>query len=121
MKQRCYNLDCEQYKNYGGRGIKVCDRWLHSFDAFISDMGWKPTGMTLERERVNEDYSKNNCIWDSPKSQARNRRNTVMVEYKGTSRPLAEWAELLNVNYHTVQTRIHRDGKSLHQALGLSS
>lgn len=64
MIQRCYNENHDGYKNYGGRGIIVCDRWLNSFDDFIKDMGARPTpNHTLERKRVNEGYGPDNCMW----------------------------------------------------------
>ncbi len=74
MKQRCYNKNNIGYKNYGGRGIKICDRWLNSFENFYEDMGNKPIGMTLERINNNGDYMPNNCKWASWTDQHRNQR-----------------------------------------------
>lgn len=62
MLARCYDPTCDRYENYGGRGIYVCDRWLH-FVNFLADMGEKPIGLTLERNNVNGNYEPANCRW----------------------------------------------------------
>ena len=73
MKARCYNQNEERYVNYGARGIKVCDRWLESYDNFLSDMGKKlDSKLSIERLDVNKGYSPDNCIWANATVQARN-------------------------------------------------
>jgi len=75
MIQRCTNPNTWNYQNYGGRGIRVCPWWLHSFESFLSDMGRRPKGKTLDRHPdKNGDYEPGNCRWATPKQQIANRR-----------------------------------------------
>jgi hypothetical protein len=74
MLTRCYNSKCRNYPYYGGRGIKVCERWHKSFVNFLDDMGEMPAGLTLERKNNNSGYSKENCKWASHAEQIANQR-----------------------------------------------
>lgn len=74
MKRRCYNKNAHNYKWYGGRGIKVCDRWKDSFLNFLEDMGERPPGMTLDRKDPGGDYEPGNCRWADSHTQRVNRR-----------------------------------------------
>lgn len=76
MIRRCSDPSRPAYKNYGGRGIVVCDRWLKSFDAFVSDMGSRPEGMQIDRIDNDGPYAPENCRWVTPKENLRNRRMT---------------------------------------------
>ena len=88
MKQRCYLKTMHSYKYYGGRGIKVCDRWLESFANFASDMGERPEGTTLDRIDSNGDYTPENCRWSDIHTQNTNRRIPIkrVNKYKGVYR-----------------------------------
>lgn len=74
MKKRCYNPNSINYKYYGARGIKVCDRWLNSFKNFYDDMGDRPTGFSIDRINPNGNYEPSNCRWSDSKTQNRNKR-----------------------------------------------
>lgn len=115
MKSRCYNPNNQDYHLYGGRGISVCDRWLNSFENFLSDMGAKPSSKhSLERKMVNEIYGPENCIWGTVKEQSRNKRNTVYVWYKMELIPLTTACENANINYGQVRQTKYRN-KISHQ------
>ena len=73
MKQRCFNKNNPDYKHYGGRGITIDPSWVNSFETFLTDMGLRPKGYTLERLDNNKDYSKSNCVWLPHRLQPRNR------------------------------------------------
>lgn len=106
MRKRCLDEANHNYAHYGARGIKVCDRWIDSFEAFLEDMGPRPHGQSIDRIDVEGHYEPSNCRWASPLAQSRNRRNTIMVSYFGRDMPLAEYAELRGVRYASLSRRI---------------
>lgn len=73
MKERCLSESCKDYRHYGGRGIKICQRWMQ-YENFVADMGERPSGMTLDRIEVNGDYEPGNCRWATQQVQLLNRR-----------------------------------------------
>lgn len=105
-KARCLNPNEPQYKHYGGRGIKVCDRWLSSFQNFLADMGEKPKGTTLDRVNVNGDYEPGNCRWVDWKVQQNNRRNNRLLTYEGVTLNATQWAERLGMDLRVIQKRV---------------
>jgi len=105
MKSRCLNKNYFYYKNHGGRGIRICERWM-KFENFYADMGERPNGRTLDRINNDGNYEPENCRWATAKEQHRNKRNNRTIKYQGEIKCLAEWAEELNVNYWTLWSRL---------------
>lgn len=107
MKERCGNPNGQQYADYGGRGIQVCDRWVNDFNAFLEDMGYKPSPKhSLDRIDNSKGYSLENCRWATPQEQSNNRRSNV--RYKGKT--IAEWARHFNVKNYQLQYHIKKNG-----------
>ena len=79
MKERCYNINNSNYKDYGAKGVTVCEAWLGSFDSFVADMGYKPTGLSIDRIDNRDGYHLNNCRWATAKEQTANRRLTYVI------------------------------------------
>ena len=78
---RCTNQERKDYKNYGGRDISVCDRWLNSFENFLEDMGEKPVELTIGRKNNNGNYEPNNCKWETMSEQCNNKRVSVRQKW----------------------------------------
>ena len=108
MKTRCLNPRCRQYKDYGGRGIQVCDRWMDSFASFIGDMGKPPKGMTIDRIDNDGDYTPDNCRWASRKTQQRNQRVTRKVVVDGAEYLAVELAEIAGIKTDSIVARVER-------------
>lgn len=108
IKQRCCNPNDAGYSNYGGRGIKMCDRWLNSFEAFLEDMGSSPSPKhSIDRINVNGDYCPENCRWTTPKEQGDNKRNTNSLTVNGVTKTFHEWANHTGIPYTTIKNRTY--------------
>lgn len=107
MRLRCSNPANKAYPNYGGRGIRVCDRWQDNFLAFLEDMGRKPSPQH-EIDRTNNDghYEPGNCRWVLRKENDRNRRSNHLLTYRGETKPLIAWCDELNLPAGTVSKRL---------------
>jgi hypothetical protein len=118
MKTRCYYKNSIGYKNYGGRGIKVCDSWLNSFENFIKDMGDKPSlKHSLDRIDVNGDYSKENCKWSTSLEQSNNKRNNHNVFYGSEKISLSELSRRFNINKNSMRHRVLNQKLSIEEAV----
>ena len=105
MCRRCESSYMARFENYGGRGIRVCDRWVNSFEAFLEDMGERPLRMSLDRIDVNGNYEPGNCRWATPSQQCRNKRNNVYLTANGITKTLVEWSESSGLKPCTISGR----------------
>lgn len=118
---RCYNPNSEVYKDYGGRGIFVVDRW-HEVTAFIADMGERPTPKhTVERIDNNGPYGPDNCRWATRLEQARNRRNTYRFTFNGETMTINEWSDKTGINEATIRRRLIGAKWTVEDALTLAA
>lgn len=105
MRQRCTNPRDVGYKDYGGRGIVICDRW-DSFESFYLDMGDPPEGMTIDRIDVNGNYEPGNCRWADDAEQSNNRRCVTKIEKFGRKQTISEWSKELGLSRSTIVRRM---------------
>lgn len=105
MMRRCYDPDDPKYPSYGGRGIRVCDRWICR-RLFIQDMGEPAIGMTLNRIDNDGPYSPDNCEWADYFTQSQNRRDNRRLTFNGRTECLTEWARVAGINRTTFRKRI---------------
>lgn len=118
IKRRCYNENGKGYKHYGGRGIKVCDRWLgvYGFRHFLEDMGPRPKGRerggralySIDRIDANGDYSPENCRWVKRDVQANNKRSSILITIHGETKTLTQWSRIYGIGVPTVFARYNR-------------
>lgn len=116
MRQRCCDSNTKQFKNYGGRGIVICDRWLKSFNDFYEDMGEKPIGLTLERINNNGNYELLNCKWATYLEQNNNARSNQSASYKGRTLNASQWSRVLGIPSTTIRKKI-RNGWSIEKII----
>lgn len=107
LRSRCLNSSNPAFSRYGGRGIKVCERW-NDFANFLADMGPRPPGKSLDRINNDGDYEPRNCRWATAKEQSRNRRSNVVLEFRGERMIVSEWAERIGCTNEALFHRIAR-------------
>ena len=116
MKARCLRPTANNYPLYGGRGITICQRWTDNFEAFLSDMGLKPSkDHSLDRIDNDGNYEPGNCRWATPIMQSRNKRNVGIVEYYGERLTVPELSERVGIPLHRLKSRLKR-GWSIERA-----
>lgn len=112
MKRRCYNPKSKFYKDYGARGIKVCDEWMDkknghaNFQKWAIENGWKEF-LSIDRIDVNGNYEPSNCRWATQKEQANNRRNNVYATIHGVTKTAQEWAEQVGITERAFVSRLN--------------
>lgn len=119
MKKRCYNKKNQDYPNYGGRGIKVCDEWLRDFQNFrewAMKSGYAEN-LTIDRIDNDKGYSPENCRWVTNAEQQNNRKNNHFLTYDGKTQSMAQWARELGINYSTLRTHINKYHQSIEEVL----
>lgn len=118
IKFRCYNKKSCNYKNYGGRGIEICDEWKNDFYSFHNwaiKNGYRDD-LTIDRINNNGNYEPSNCRWITPKEQANNRRSNTYINYNKETHTLTQWAEKLNMKPTTLLARLKK-GWSIEKTL----
>lgn len=116
MRSRCNNPKTREYANYGGRGIKVCERW-DSFENFVADMGIRPEGYSIDRINNDGNYEPSNCRWATTTQQLNNRRVNRVLELNGERKTIGEWSAKLGIGWHTIRSRVDRYGWTIEKAL----
>lgn len=119
IKRRCYNRNEKAYPFYGGRGIKMCERWRNDFAAFLSDMGPRPSDKhSIDRFPNHKgDYEPSNCRWATFEQQMNNRQNNRIVEYQGSGMTIAQLSRKTGINYHTLYRIIVTNGMNADSAI----
>lgn len=111
MRVRCNNKNNNAYKNYGGRGIKVCDEWLNKENGFLNFYNWSMNngyekGLTIDRIDVNGNYEPSNCRWATMEEQCNNKRNNHIITINDETHTLTEWANIYRINSKLLERRI---------------
>lgn len=119
MKARCYRVSCQDFANYGGRGITMADDWKNQFRAFYD---WAMANgyheaLTIDRIDGNGNYCPENCRWSTPKEQANNLRTNRRIEFNGETHTISEWADTYGLKYHTLYARIVKKHWGIEEAL----
>jgi hypothetical protein len=118
IRNRCYDPENKKFADYGGRGITVCERWLHSFENFLADMGERPPNKeTIERRNYDLGYSPDNCYWATWEEQQNNRRSNRLLTLRERTQTVAQWARELGLKSQTIISRLDRSNMSTEEAL----
>lgn len=118
IKQRCYDEKSTSYKDYGARGITVCDRWLDSFENFYEDMGNKPSPeLSIERVDNDKGYSPDNCVWATYIEQSKNRRSNRLLTFNGETHSISEWGIITEIGQDAIRARIDKLGWTIEKSL----
>lgn len=115
-KQRCYYPKSAKFKDYGARGITMCDEWRNDFTAFLRDMGPRPEGTTLERTDNDGSYCPANCKWATAKEQTRNMRRNRWITFKGETLCITDWEKRLGFYKDSIRQRL-QNGWTTEKAL----
>lgn len=108
MLARCRNENNDAYPRYGGRGIKICGRWLESFENFYTDMGERPNKeYSLDRIENNSNYEPDNCRWATPTEQANNTRENIYLLFEGEKLTISEWERKQKMKRGTLWNRLY--------------
>ncbi len=119
MKDRCANPHDKSWHRYGGRGIRVCERW-QKFENFLADLGEPPPGTSLDRIDVNGDYEPGNCRWADFKTQSNNKRTSRFLTFNGRTQTIAQWADEAKIPSNRLRSRLDR-GWDIEKALNQPS
>lgn len=118
IKERCYNPNNTRYSNYGGKGITMCQTWVNSFDTFLEDISFAPTGEhMLGRKDITGNYNKDNCKWMLSKEISNNKSNTILITYNDVTKTVCEWSASTNISEGCLRKRL-KEGWSAEEALG---
>lgn len=119
MNARCSNPKNTHYASYGGRGIKVCEKW-RTFLGFLDDMGYRPPGRSLDRINNDMGYEPGNCRWATPEEQANNQQKTRRITHQGRTLSLSQWERELGISRSTIKHRLDL-GRPMAEVLSPSS
>jgi hypothetical protein len=108
IKKRCYNPNDGKYADYGGRGIKMCERWKNSYEAFLEDMGRAPSPLhTMDRIENDGNYELSNCKWATRSEQSKNRMANRYITFNGVTQCVTDWGQQLGIKRNTILARLN--------------
>jgi hypothetical protein len=119
MLQRCTNPKYTAFPKYGGAGITVSKEWSESFETFLSDLGERPIGKSLDRINGSLGYFKENCRWATRREQNQNLKSNRLLTFRGETKCISEWARTVGLPFMTVKNRIDRSGWTVEEALSI--